>query len=85
MTNTNKTFGNFAIRDNSMVMTLNRRYEYSPTAPESGILDLTTYVDPRKFNYIFAETQLDAQNYWMQIAVDCNARRIMSAKLMPNI
>ena len=85
MTNTNKTFGNFAIRDNSMFMTLNRRYEYSPTAPDSGILDLTTYVDPRKFNYIFAETQLDAQNYWMQIAVDCNARRIMSAKLMPNI
>ena len=85
MTSVNETRGNFAIKSQEMFMTINRRYEYSPTAPESGILDLTTYVDPRKFNYIFAQASLDSQNIWMQIAVDINARRIMSGKLMPNI
>lgn len=81
MTAYNKTFGNFAIQDNEMFMTLNRRYERDGT----DIKDLTTYIDPTKFNYIFAETAIDAQNFWCQIGVDITARRKMSAKLMPNL
>lgn len=81
MTNINRTYGNFAIKTNEMFMTLNRRYE----TEGDGILDLTTYIDPAKFNYIFAETSLDAMNFWTQIAVDITARRKMSAKLMPNL
>lgn len=82
MTATNKVLGNFAIEDNSMFMTLNRKYEYSPTL---GIKDLTTYIDPVKFNHIFAQTSRDAQNFWVQISSDITARRKMSAKIMPNL
>jgi hypothetical protein len=82
MTNVNVTRGNFAITDNEMFMTLNRRYE---SDNDGAITDLTTYIDPSKYNFIFAETSLDAQNFWTQIAVDITARRKMSAKIMPNL
>ncbi|WNK14263.1 MAG: major capsid protein [Microvirus sp.] len=93
MTNVNQTRGNFAVgptANNSgngvpvgqMYMTLNRRYEGTK---DSGITDLTTYIDPSKFNFIFAQTSLDSQNFWTQIAVNITARRKMSAKIMPNL
>jgi hypothetical protein len=81
MTNVNQVRGNFAEKNNQMFMTLNRRYENSG----NSIKDLTTYIDPSKFNHIFADTRLDAQNFWAQIAVDITARRKMSAKVMPNL
>lgn len=81
MTSFNKTYGNFADPDKEMYMTLNRRYEYS----NDGIKDLTTYIDPSKFNYLFAESQLSAMNFWVQIGMDITARRKMSAKVMPNL
>ena len=86
MTNVNQVRGNFASQEGKdkggqMWMTLNRRYEQG----ESGIEDLTTYIDPSKFNHIFADTRLDAQNFWVQIGVQNIARRKMSAKLMPNL
>lgn len=80
MTNVNEVRGNFAIANNQMFMTLNRRYDIDE---EGRIKDLTTYVDPSKFNYIFADTRLDAQNFWMQIAIDMTVRRKISAKVMP--
>ena len=82
MTDINRTYGDFAIPDNSMFMTLNRRYEYDPL---EGIKDLTTYIDPAKFNFIFADTSIDAQNFWVQLGVDITARRKMSAKIIPNL
>lgn len=78
-TEINKSYGNFAIRDNEMFMTFNRRYEYNG----STIQDLTTYIDPAKFNFIFAQTALDAQNLWMNVAVDAEVRQLMSANIMP--
>lgn len=85
MTNVNETRGNFAIGGlgtvGEMFMTLNRKYEYDTTLEQ--IKDLTTYIDPVKFNSIFAETARDAQNFWAQVAVDITARRKMSAKIMP--
>ena len=83
MTNVNQTRGSFAEVDNSMFMTLNRRYEHDTMG--SGINDLTTYVDPSKYNNIFAQTSLDSQNFWVQIRVDNFARRKMSAKVIPNL
>jgi hypothetical protein len=80
MTNVNVTRGNFANQE-QMFMTLNRRYEQDA----GGIQDLTTYIDPKKFNNIFADTRLDAQNFWAQIGVNIYARRKMSARLMPNL
>jgi acyl carrier protein len=81
MTNVNQTRGMFAEENNSMFMTLNRKYE----ADANGIADLTTYVDPSKFNNIFAEEELTAQNFWVQIGLDIFARRKMSAKIIPNL
>lgn len=81
MTNVNQTRGNFAIEDNEMFMTLNRRYE---SDEEGFIKDLTTYIDPVKYNFIFAETARDAQNFWAQIAVDMTVRREISARVIPN-
>ena len=81
MTNVNVVKGNFAIESQQMYMTLNRRYEENL----GGIKDLTTYIDPSKFNNIFADTRLDAQNFWTQIKCDITARRLMSAKIMPNL
>lgn len=83
MTNVNQTRGNFAIAENEMFMTLNRRYEQDKAT--GRIKDLTTYIDPTKCNHIFAQTSRDAQNFWSQISVGIHARRKMSAKVMPNL
>ena len=82
MSNVNECYGNFADSDKEMFMTLNRRYE--PNS-QYNIKDLTTYIDPEKFNYMFAQTSLDSQNFWVQIGVDMNVRRKMSSKIMPNL
>jgi len=82
-TNVNRVFGNFAIEGNEMFMTLNRRYERSETT--GHIKDLTTYIDPAKYNNVFADTARDAQNFWTQIGVNMTARRKMSASIMPNL
>ena len=86
MTNVNVIRGNFAVKDQQMFMTLNRRYEVGKN--ENGVLkitDLTTYIDPSKFNHIFADARLDAQNFWTQIGVDMTVRRKMSSKVIPNL
>lgn len=87
MTNINRTFGNFAINDNEAFMVLNRNYEMNPSAGtnETKIADLTTYIDPVKYNYIFAETNLDAMNFWVQTKFDIKVRRLISAKQIPNL
>ena len=82
MTNFNKTYGNFADPLKEMFMTFNRQYE---VGEDGHIKDLTTYIDPVKYNYMFAQTSLDAQNFWVQIAMDIQARRKMSSKIMPNL
>lgn len=85
-TNWNRTFGNFALENDQMYQTLNRRYEIAFGAggkPEIG--DLTTYIDPAKYNYTFAYTRRDAQNFQVQIGVDCTARQKMSERQIPNL
>jgi len=81
MTNVNQCRGNFAVKGYEMFMTLNRRYEQGT----GGIEDLTTYVDPSKYNQIFAQTSRDSQNFWVQISNKITARRKMSAKVIPNL
>jgi len=81
MTNVNQTRGNFAVKNKEMFMTLNRRYDKGA----NGIEDLTTYVDPSKYNKIFAQESLDSQNFWVQISNKITARRKMSAKVIPNL
>ena len=77
MTNVNKTFGNFALIENEGWMCLNRIF--------GDIDSYTTYVFPHLYNNIFADTDLTAQNFWVQIAFNYKPRRVMSAKVIPNI
>ena len=81
MTNYNKTFGNFAIENNEAFMCLNRFYE----TKANGDINVTSYIDPRKYNYIFADTSIDALNFWAQIGVGATVRRMISAKIIPNL
>lgn len=86
MTNVNQVRGTFA-DEQGMWMTLNRRYEpdWDYYTNSTTIKDLTTYIDPVKYNHIFADPRRDSQNYWTQIKLDITARRKMSAKMMPNL
>ncbi|WNK14257.1 MAG: major capsid protein [Microvirus sp.] len=85
MTNVNKVRGNFAVESNEMFMILNRNYMPKTVGEFTSIEDLTTYIDPRIYNHIFAETSLDSQNFWTQISVDMSVRRKISARVMPNL
>ena len=83
MTNVDRCFGNFADRDKEMFMVLNRRYDIDPN---TGLIsDLTTYIDPTHYNQIFADTNIDAQNFWVHIGAKISCRRKMSAKVIPNL
>lgn len=77
MTNINKTYGNFALVENEGWMCLNRIF--------GGIDTYTTYIFPHLYNNIFADTDLTSQNFWVQIAFNTKPRRVMSAKVIPNI
>ena len=83
MTAVDKVFGYFAAGESGAYMVLDRDYE--PFATDAGIADVTTYIDPTKYNYVFADTSQTAQNFWVQIQSNITARRKMSAKLMPNV
>lgn len=82
MSNVNRTFGNFAAGMSEAFMVLNRNYSINS---KKQIEDLTTYIDPAKFNYIFADTNLDAMNFWVQTKFDIKVRRLISAKQIPNL
>lgn len=84
MTNVNRTFGNFAPGMSESFMVLNRNYSMN-NAASPQIEDLTTYIDPVKFNYIFADANLDAMNFWIQTRFDIKVRRLISAKQIPNL
>ena len=77
MTNVNKTYGNFALIENEGWMCLNRIF--------GDINTYTTYIFPHLYNNIFADTDITAQNFWIQIAFNTKPRRVMSAKAIPNI
>ena len=83
MTNVNEVFGTFCDRRKTGNMVLTREYEVNNNF--MGIKDLTTYIDPRKYTYTFATTELDEQPFMVQIGKRVIARRKMSAKQIPNL
>lgn len=82
-TNYNEVFGNFAIKDSEGWMVLTRDYE--PNRTTKTIKDLTTYIDPAKWNDVFAYKARDAQNFWAQFKIDAKVRRVMSANQIPGL
>lgn len=77
-----KAYGDFAKQDGKSFMVLSRNYEWGGVGT---VRDVTTYIDPAKFNYAFAYTNLDAQNFWVQIHSKVIARRKMGAQQIPNL
>lgn len=82
MTDVNETYGDFAVGGALDWMAFNRSYDVNAA---NGVTDATTYIDPTKFNVAFANTKLSAKNLWSQIAINVTARRVMSAKQIPNL
>ena len=85
MTNFNKTYGTFAENGNEAFMVLNRIFEPKDGDFTNNQIDNTSYIDPSKYNYIFAETTTESQNFWVQIGFGIESRRVMSAKQIPNL
>lgn len=81
-TDVNETYGEFAAGMPLAFMCLNRVYE---EGEEWTIDNASTYIDPTIYNNIFAESRLSSQNFWVQVAFDVTARRVMSAKQIPNL
>ena len=85
MTNVNRVYGNFASRDklSEAFMTLTRWYDKNREAVDNDEVDVSTYIDPNKFNYTFADVDRGANNFWVQLGFKVEARRVMSAKQIP--
>ena len=81
-TDVNETYGEFAAGMPLAFMCLNRVYE---EGANGAITNPSTYIDPTIYNNIFAESRLSSQNFWVQVAFDVTARRVMSAKQIPNL
>lgn len=81
-TDIDKCYGDFAKKDGKGFMVLQRLYDQ---AQGGGVKDITTYIDPTKYNYAFAVDDLTAQNFWVFLNCKCFVRRLMSAKQMPNV
>lgn len=82
MTAVNHSHGDFANDEGKSYMSVGRNYEVDS---DGSIADFTTYIDPKKFNYMFAYSDIDAQNFQLQIGFRVTARRKMSAKVIPNL
>lgn len=76
MTSFNEVHGDFTDDNKAGSMVLKRDYKWG---------EYSTYINPTDYNKAFADTSLGAQNFWIQIGIDCKARRKMSAKIMPNL
>lgn len=83
MTAVDKAYGDFAKNDGKAFMVLSRDYAYDIETRQ--VTDFTTYIDPAKYNYAFAYTNLEAQNFWVQLHSKVITRRVMSAKQIPNL
>lgn len=85
MTDVNETYGDFAVGGELDWMAFNRTYNYEIQNKTGGVTNATTYIDPTAFNVAFADARLSAKNLWSQVAINATARRVMSAKQIPNL
>ena len=85
MTEVNETYGDFAVGGELDWMAFNRVYDYEVEGATGGVTNTTTYIDPTTFNVAFADARLSAKNLWSQVAINATARRVMSAKQIPNL
>ena len=81
-TTVNETYGDFAAGEPLEYMAFNRVYEL---INDPKLKSATTYIDPQIFNKAFANSNLDAKNFWVQIGFDVIGRRVKSAREIPNL
>lgn len=81
-TTVNETYGDFAAGEPLEYMAFNRVYEITD---DPKLKNATTYIDPQIFNKAFANSSLDAKNFWIQIGFDVIGRRVKSAREIPNL
>lgn len=67
-----------------MYMTLARTYSVTGNAVDGFLLaDGSSYINPALYNYVFVESDLASQNFWVQLKFDLTARRAISKSLVP--
>lgn len=91
-TEVDEAHGTFALYPGDMGLTLNRKYVYEPIVNTAGdtvvgweLADATTYIDPSKYNYAFAQSDLEAQNFWALIGLKIKAKILKSNRVMPRL
>lgn len=82
-TNYDDALGNMAESEDYKVF--GRTYESQIVGTFFRIKDLTTYIDPQKFNDVFAIQSLDAMNFDVQVGMDATMTMIMSEEVIPNL
>lgn len=83
-TNYDDALGNMAETEDYKVF--GRSYEaFKDGAGYWKIKDLTTYIDPQKFNDVFAIKSLDAMNFDVQVGMDATLTLVMSEEVIPNL
>lgn len=84
-TNVDRALGNMADVEDYKVF--GREYEMTldPVTLQYKIKDLTTYIDPSKFNDVFAIKSLDAMNFDVQVGMDATLTLVMSEEVIPSL
>ncbi|UYD39173.1 MAG: major capsid protein [Wigfec virus K19_83] len=82
-TNYDDALGNMADTEDYKVF--GRTYEAEVIDGYYRIKDLTTYIDPTKFNDVFAIQSLDAMNFDVQVGMDATLTLVMSEEVIPNL
>lgn len=82
-TNYDDALGNMADMEDYKVF--GRTYEATVIGTHYRIKDLTTYIDPTKFNDVFAIQSLDAMNFDVQVGMDATLTLVMSEEVIPNL
>lgn len=82
-TNYDDALGNMAETEDYKVF--GRQYEAFDNGDHYKIRDLTTYIDPQKFNDVFALKSLDAMNFDVQVGMDATLTLVMSEEVIPNL
>ena len=82
-TSVNQDYGHFADRLSEGWMVNGRDYEGDATTRR--ISDATAYIDPAKWNDIFAVKSRDAMNYRMQYYIGAEIEMLMSANQIPGM
>lgn len=85
MTRVNELHGQFAKVNSYMPLVYARRFHQSTDDQLPGTFQYTTYINPKGYNYPFADASLSSENYWCQFRFRVRVRRAISKRVMPHL